>query len=343
MKILLTQLRRIGDVITTTPAVRAIRAAWPKATIDYLTEPPSDEIFRASPYINNIITMNRRPSPLQYIQLVRRLRKNKYNVVIDFFGNPTSAYLTWLSGAKHRVGFDIHFRKHFYTHITNTGMFPFHIYAGLHKLALAAHIGAMPVGYEPEFPITVETQREADDFLASLGVTAGDTLVTLGIATRHAFRQWPLDRFASVADALIERYHAKVLFIYGPGEEKHARTVQALMKHRALPEYPHSTISRMRGVFTRAALHIGCDNGPANIAKASGIHNIIIYSNTRASSWTPPADPISGAGNEKYISFDIELKCKKKCLHERCPDPVCITGTTVESVMKATEKILNMR
>ena len=342
MNILLTQLRRIGDVITTTPAVRAIRNAWPEARIDYLTEPPSDEIFSANPYIDNIITIKRRPSTVKYIQLVRQLRKNKYDVAIDFFCNPTSAYLTWLSGAKYRIGFEMRFRKYFYTHTINKKkLFPSHMYAGIHKLTLAAHIGAMPAGFEPEFPINGETQRKADDFLALLGVNTSDTLVTLGLATRHAFRQWPLERFAAVADTLIERYKTKILFIYGPGEENYPRRVQSLMKNSALPEYTHSTISRMRGVFTRTALHIGCDNGPGNIAKASGIPNIILYSNTRASNWTPPADRLSSESNQKYIPFEIALECKNRCLHENCPNPVCITGISVESVIKAAEKVLD--
>ena len=340
MKILLTQLRRIGDVITTTPAVRAVRASWPDATIDYLTEPPSDEIFRASPHIDNIITINRRPSAVEYLRLIRELRKNRYDVVIDFFCNPTSAYLTRLSGAKCRVGFEMRFRKYFYTHLIDKKLFPHHIYAGIHKLALTSHIGVIPKGCEPEFPITGETQREADNFLASLGVNVNDTLVTLGLATRHAFRQWPLERFAAVADALISRYNAKILFIYGPGEENYPREVQSLMKNRALPEYAHSTISRMRGVFTRSALHIGCDNGPGNIAKASGIPSIILYSNTHSSSWFPPTDQLSSESSSKYISFDIKLDCKNRCLHEKCRNPVCITGITAESVIKAAEKVL---
>ena len=341
MKILLTQLRRIGDVITTTPAVRAIRASWPEAVIDYLTEPPSDEIFRANPYIDNIITAERRPSAAKYIQLVRELRKKRYNVAIDFFCNPASAYLTRLSGAKCRIGFDLRFRKYFYTHTVNKDLFPPHIYAGIHKLALTAHIGVIPKGFEPEFPITEEIQREADEFLVSMGVGADDILVTLGLVTRHAFRQWPLERFAAVADALIDRYNAKILFIYGQGEECYPRNVQSLMKNRALPEYTLSTISRMRGVFTRATLHIGCDNGPGNIAKASGIPSLILYSNTRASNWMPPAALISQESASKYVSFDIELDCKNRCLHERCPAPVCITGTSAESVIKAAQRVLD--
>jgi len=343
MRILLTQLRRIGDVITTTPAVRAIRASWPEATIDYLTEPPSDEIFRASPYIDNIITIKRHPTAVQYVRLIKELRKNRYDAVMDFFCNPTSAYLTWLSGAKCRIGFDIRFRKYFYTHTINKKLFPSHIYAGIHKLALAVHIGVMPKGFEPEFPITKEIQQEADNFLASLEVGVNDTLITLGLATRHAFRQWPLERFATVADALIERFNAKILFIYGPGEEDYPRKVQSLMKFAALPEYAHSTISRMRGVFTRAALHIGCDNGPGNIAKASGISTIILYSNTRASSWIPPANAISHKNSIEYISFEIELKCKNRCLHEKCPSPLCITGTSTEAVINAAKMVLDKR
>ncbi|MDR2884780.1 MAG: glycosyltransferase family 9 protein, partial [Deferribacteraceae bacterium] len=215
MRILLTQLRRIGDVITTTPAVRAVRATWQDATIDYLTESPSDEIFRHNPYIDNIITIQRRPSFLQYVSLINSLRANKYDVVIDFFCNPTSAYICFLSGIKHRVGFHRRVRRHLYTNTVDTRLFPKHQYAGLHKLALVANIGVTPAGFEPEFFIDDTAQLEADELLRSLGVREGDLLITMGVVVRHAFRQWPLERFAKVADYLIERYNAKILFIYG--------------------------------------------------------------------------------------------------------------------------------
>lgn len=333
MKILLTQLRRIGDVITTTPAVRAVRAAWPGAQIDYLTEPPSDEIFKYNPHINKTLIINRRPSLREYIDTFKQLRANKYDVVVDFFSNPTSAYLTWLSGAKHRIGFDVRYRKYFYNHTINTAIFPQHTYAGIHKLGLVAHIGAMPVGYEPEFFIGDDSRQQADQLLTELGVKPDDVLITLGIVTRHEFRQWPLERFAKLADTLIERYNAKILFIYGPGEEEYPVKVRSFMKREPLSLYNPSGIGRMRAVFERAAVHIGCDNGPANIAKASGMPTVILYSNSWPSSWTPP-------GNPRYKTLAIDLPCKYKCLHEHCPDPLCIRSITVEDVMEKTEEIM---
>ncbi|MDR2884139.1 MAG: hypothetical protein LBV09_03430, partial [Deferribacteraceae bacterium] len=121
--------------------------------------------------------------------------------------------------------------------------------------------------------------------------------------------------------------------IYGPGEEEYPRKVQSMMKQRALPEYPHSGIARMRGIFERATLHIGCDNGPANIAKASPCSTIVLYSNSRASSWTPP-------GNPRYITLENDVPCKSKCLHERCKNPICVTNTTVDEVLEATKRVL---
>lgn len=332
-RILLTQLRRIGDVITTTPAVRAVRKAWPDAVIDYMTESPSDEIFKYNPYIDNIILIKRKQGFLDFIKTVKMLRKNNYDFVIDFFCNPTSAYLTWLSGAKHRVGFDLHFRKMFYTHIVDTSKFPQHQYAGIHKLALVANIGAMPCGYAPEFFIGEEEQREADETLASLGVKAGERIVTMGVVTRHAFRQWPLENFAMLADMLIDNFGVKILFIYGPGEEAYPEKVASMMKNKPLGLYPPSGIGRMRGLYERAALHVGCDNGPANIAKASCTPSVVLYSNTRASSWTPPED----ANN---VGMEIEMECKSSCLHEKCPHSKCIRDISVDSVYFEAQKFL---
>src|SRR5277367_3571379 len=87
-RILLTQLRRIGDVLMTTPAVRQVRAAFPNAHLTFLTEAPSDEIYRHSPRVNEVIVAKHGGGLAAKLKLMCALRERKFDAVVDFFSNP---------------------------------------------------------------------------------------------------------------------------------------------------------------------------------------------------------------------------------------------------------------
>src|SRR5712671_913990 len=110
MRILLVRLREIGDVVFTTPAVRAIRNHVPDAHISYVVEPVAVDVVAGNPHINEVIVAPRYGG-VKGIRadaaLVRQLRKQRYDVAIDFHGGPRASLITWLSGAPVRIGYDV--------------------------------------------------------------------------------------------------------------------------------------------------------------------------------------------------------------------------------------------
>ena len=101
--ILVLQLRRIGDVILTTPAVAALKKRFPEAAIDFLVEKPGAEVLAGNPHIRKIQVyeaINWR----QALSEMSRVRRARYDWVIDFMGNPRTALLTFLSGAGVKAG-----------------------------------------------------------------------------------------------------------------------------------------------------------------------------------------------------------------------------------------------
>ena len=78
-RILLTQLRRIGDVLMTTPAVAAVRAAHPRAHITYLTEPPADQLFIHNPHVDEVLALPAKASLTRKLALIRELRRRRFD------------------------------------------------------------------------------------------------------------------------------------------------------------------------------------------------------------------------------------------------------------------------
>jgi ADP-heptose:LPS heptosyltransferase len=110
VKILLVRLRLIGDVVFTTPVIRALRRRYPHARLDYLVEPAAAPIVTGNPHLNEVIVA---PKPrglgrlMADVRLARTLRSARYDIVIDLHGGPRSGWLTWASGAPRRIGYDI--------------------------------------------------------------------------------------------------------------------------------------------------------------------------------------------------------------------------------------------
>src|SRR5258708_2801956 len=118
MNILLVRLRLIGDVVFTTPAIRALRRHYPDAKISYIVEEDAAPVVRTNPHLDDVIVVCRPHAPGRLradLALARKLRAARYDLAIDFHCGPRSSLLTWLSGAPQRIGFEVAGRSWMYT------------------------------------------------------------------------------------------------------------------------------------------------------------------------------------------------------------------------------------
>ena len=114
----------MGDIVLTTPVVTALKAHFPDAEIDYLAEPPYIELLRHHPDIAKLIPFDRalfsklffRQSAAAQLALIKKLRRRKYDLAIDLFGIPRSAWFLRFTKAPILVGGCFRYRSHLYTH-----------------------------------------------------------------------------------------------------------------------------------------------------------------------------------------------------------------------------------
>src|SRR5438552_15550803 len=109
-RILLVRLREIGDVVFTTPAIRALRERFPSAHLTYVVEPAAAPVVQHNPHLDEVIVAPREGGIgglAADLALGRRLRGARFDLAIDFHGGPRASLLTWLSGAPPRIGYDI--------------------------------------------------------------------------------------------------------------------------------------------------------------------------------------------------------------------------------------------
>src|SRR5688572_11108847 len=119
VKILLVRLRLLGDVVFTTPLLRALRRRYPDAHLTYVVEPLAEPVVRANPHLNRVIIAPRARGLARVrddIAVARLLRREHFDIAIDLHGGPRGAWLTWASGAAMRIGYTTTGRTWMYTH-----------------------------------------------------------------------------------------------------------------------------------------------------------------------------------------------------------------------------------
>src|SRR5688572_15689975 len=102
----------------TTPAIRAVRSRFPDAHLSYVVEPAALPIVEHNPHLNEVIVAPRLRGAAALaadVTLIKKLRARRYDLAIDFHGGPRASLLTWLSGAKRRIGYDVVGRAWMYT------------------------------------------------------------------------------------------------------------------------------------------------------------------------------------------------------------------------------------
>lgn len=329
-KILCIQLKQIGDVLMTTPSVRALAEAYPDAEIHFLTEKPSNQIFEHSPYVQKIILSPKNPGWKESVKLIKELRAEKYDLVIDFFGQGRTALTARLTGSPVRLGFDFKGRRRFYTHTTEL---PDTRYSPLDKLYILRLIDIHSDDAKLDFFISEEDRTSTRKILSTLPINKEKPLISVSPVSRRDYKVWPAEKFAEICDYLVESYDAQILFTWGPGEEHFIEAVRKQMKHPDLGNYDMLTLRETVALFEEVDLHLGNDNGPMHFAIAAGTPTVAIFGRPFADNWTP-------LKSERHLAVEKDPGCKSDCVYPDC-GLECIKEVSVQEVIHALDFLLN--
>jgi lipopolysaccharide heptosyltransferase II len=350
MRILLVRLREIGDVVFTTPAIRAIRQHFPDALVTYIVEPAAAPIVLRNPHLHEVIVAPRRRGvrgALDDLALGRRLRAARFDLAIDFHGGPRASLLTWLSGAPRRLGYEIAGRSWMYTQRIARPKYLRARHSVENQWDLLA-----PLGIRPPDPSrdAVEMLPDADvatlvdDRLARAGFGTGDQLIVVHVSAGNPFRRWPAAHFVDLAVRLAAADASRrVLVTAGPSERDAAnRVIAEARTHlgdgaRQVLSCGEFSLFELRAVLDRAALYVGGDSGPLHIAATTKVPIVGLYGPTLPIRSAPWRD-----GTLIAESVDAgELPCRP-CDQRVCApgDFRCLTAITPAQVFAAAERIL---
>ncbi len=286
-RILLMQLRAIGDVILTTPAIRVLRRHFPEARIDFLANAAPAEVLENNPHLHEVLIYPYSPNDLGgLIRQAQKLRHKRYDVVIDFLGTAATALLSRFSGAPVRVGYRLRFRRIAYTHheIGYRG----DIYNALTKFSLLRPLGINEAESAPEMFVPAEEERWANDYFDRTGL-ANQSVIALAPQAKRLLRRWPGDGFAAVASWMQDQGH-RVILIWAPGERDYIETVSKKIRPEPIISEPTS-LMQSAALLKRCRLLVCNCGGAKHVAVAVGTRTFTIHGPTDPRVWTPPNDP----------------------------------------------------
>ena len=326
----------LGDLLCATPALRALKAAWPNAELMLIGLPGAQELAARLPQVDRFEPFcgfpglpERRPDLDALPALITRLRARPADLLVQLHGsggivNPLLACF----GARRVAGFvdpgEYCAEPALHTVWPRTG----------HEIARLLHLidslGLPRCGRHLDFPVQQQDRRALADAVPELGL--GAPIACVHVGAQLPSRRWLPERFAAVADRLAAAGF-RVVLTGTPDEAPLIRTVQQHMRSAALDLGGRTTLWTLGALLERARLLVCNDTGVQHVAAALGTPSIAVSSGADVARWAP-----LDATRHRVLWADAACR---PCGHRECPTAhECARGVSVDAVVAAALALL---
>jgi heptosyltransferase I len=366
-RILLIKPSALGDVVHTLPVLVKLRTRYPRARIDWLITPENAEVVRYHPALSNVVLFARRDFSkrgrrwrafLSFVDLLKQIRRAKYELVIDMHGQVRSAFFTLISGARVRIGFDRPIKRgvtisaeHDLKNVPNHG------WRGAREGSWIAYTHRIPIptldvhaidrylwvasllGLDDNPPdLTIHLSPEASGgvnrLLEEHDVPASKPLVVLVPGTIWETKHWTIEGFAGVARQFLQDGFA-VALVGTKRDQQRCRQIAAAVPGTC-DLSGQTTPADLAALIRRAEVAVTNDSGSMHVAASLGKPMVSVFG---------PTNPVHIGPYERPESVvRVDLPCSP-CNYRRlsqCPfDHACMKQVTSTMVVAHVRKILS--
>jgi heptosyltransferase III len=330
---LVIKLRYMGDVLLATPTVRAMKAARPDARVSMMVNRGTEDVLSGNPDLDEIIVLDKGSLTAQS-RLIAGLRHRGFDTVIDLTDGDRSAFLSWVSGAPVRIGFnDEHrWRGMYYTQVVEP------VPGVRHRidrdLEALKPMNIQASSKNPQIWLTPEESNSADQLLDQLGIQRSQLYVILQPGARYWFKAWPTERFAELADQLRAQYGCQVLIGGSAQDIDLAQQIRQTAKSSPVIMAGRATVKQFAAIAKQSALFVGSDSGAMHIASAMGTPVVALFGPSSPREWGPRGGPM------EILYKDLDCR---SCFHPTCTrdEENCMRLIGVEEVMAASGRLMS--
>jgi predicted lipopolysaccharide heptosyltransferase III len=287
LNILFIQLKRIGDLILTTPAIAAAREKFPDAQITLVISVECKALAPAITGVDKLLVMPRGAAGLGAMVAIAC---NKFDYCIDFTRNDRSALLVFLSRAKKRiVSFRIKVRSKFRTRLYN--QFVEHRMRDMHTidyhLALLQPLGISNALRAVQLLLPKSAREAADELLESHN--ARKQFVIFHPGSTRAEKFWNAQRWAEVINYAGNKHDIDLVLTGGTSklEQVHISDIKSKVRHQVVDFSAKTDLLTLAALISRARLVITVDSAPMHLAAATRTPQVILFGPTNPFHWRP--------------------------------------------------------
>ena len=337
-RILAIRTDRIGDVLLSTPVIKALRKNFPQSYIAVMVRPYARDIVLGNPYLDEIIIYDKYGKQRSFwksIVFAWSLRRKRFDLALILHPTNRAHLLSVLAGIKKRIGFDRNFSfllTDKIEHKKQQGK----KHEREYTLEILQKLGLNSADKDLFMPIRKDSEMYIEEFLATQGLESGEKMVALHPGASCPSKIWPVERFALVADRLAEQFKIKVVVVSGPDNVDIGRNLLKLLHCPYIDATGKTTVSQLASLLRRCCLFISNDSGPVHIATAVGAPVVAIFGRNQPGlsprRWGP-----TGKGD---VFLHKDVGCVE-CLAHNCQKGfACLKAISVEEVLAAAKRLL---
>jgi heptosyltransferase-1 len=348
-KILLIRLRRIGDIIMTTPAVALLKTRLPGASLTYLVEEPYRRLVERNPHLDKVLAVEKKQKFRDFVKLILQVRREGYDALLDFHGGPRASWITFFSKAHLKIGYRIKPKGFLYDIRVPRGRQEGDKDGFVHSVENHANlVRALGITFDesaiPPLVLPDPTKEEAQRIQKILEEKGALRLknVVLHIGAGNEFRDWGIENITGLVRRLARLSGVKVILIGSTSREDKSAEA-AILKAMATGRddvtqnifslVGQLNLMEMKEVIARAALFVGPDSGPMHIAASTSTPMVAYFGPTLPAHFAP--------WKAKAIVIEKAMDCRP-CQQRRCvtADFRCLRSITPEEVFAACRNFL---
>lgn len=336
-RILIVEVNWLGDVLFSTPLIKAVRKKFKDAHIACMVVPDQKDVLSGNPNIDEIIIYDekgRHKSALGKMRLTATLRKKHFGLAILLHRSFTRTLVMCMAGIPVRTGYVTKKRRRFLTHPVEAAD------TELHKveyfLRIAESLGCDISDKDVETFVEESHIKRVEEILGKSGVKTSDFLVVVNPGGNWAPKRWSPGNYVELIDSLVEKYQVKIVISGAAKDEKLANTIKSKVKEkkRIVSLAGKTGLKELAALMKRANIVISGDSGPMHVAVSVKSNVLALFGPT-----SPELTGPYGSGHYKVIQNDIG--CEVPCYELTCSDHRCMDAIKVKDVLGAFEEMYN--
>lgn len=338
MKILVRATNWVGDAIMSIPALCAIRQRWPDAQITILARPGVAELYSGQPFVDRVTTFSAASrSPRAMERAAAGLRAERFDCAVLLQNAFSAAWLAWRARIAERIGYARDGRGILLSRavkVPRTWEIPAH--ESFYYLELLHRVGwleSIPAVTGISLTLGAGAAEAAEARLRETGVRAAGKRIAIAPGAAYGSAKcWPPDRFAQVADALVDEFDADVILFGASPELEICRQIADRMRHRPVVLAGQTSMRELPALFSRCSLFVGNDSGAMHVAAAVGVPVVAVFGSTDPQGTAPVTS------RRRLVQHPVACS---PCFLRVCPiDHRCMERVPVQDVREASARLL---